>query len=193
MNGQLAGRTAGTHAFVFGHKGIITENHVDTLFGANPASRTRRCRTPSSGTCRPTACATTWAATTTCTTAPSSRAPTARASVEDITLASDSSKFYIPYGSAGYDKRAGGPDHQGCHHHRRRSLRPIRRRPTTTSTTSRSPAARCARPRSPRSSTRVGYYVFTVCGPKVTRGLLLRRREPHAEQRSSTCSARRRP
>jgi len=33
----LAGKPAGGHAFVFGHKGLITENHVDTLFGANPS------------------------------------------------------------------------------------------------------------------------------------------------------------
>jgi hypothetical protein len=35
---QLSGRTAGTHAFVFGHKHLISENHVDTLFGSNPSS-----------------------------------------------------------------------------------------------------------------------------------------------------------
>jgi hypothetical protein len=33
----LSTRPAGSHAFVFGHKGLITENHVDNLFGANPA------------------------------------------------------------------------------------------------------------------------------------------------------------
>jgi Calcineurin-like phosphoesterase len=32
----LAGKPAGGHAFVFGHKGIISENHVDTLFGNDP-------------------------------------------------------------------------------------------------------------------------------------------------------------
>lgn len=32
----LAGRAKGTFAFVCGHKGIITENHADNLFGANP-------------------------------------------------------------------------------------------------------------------------------------------------------------
>ncbi len=34
--GQLQNRTA-DHAFVFGHKGFITENHADILFGGNPA------------------------------------------------------------------------------------------------------------------------------------------------------------
>ncbi len=33
----LSSREVGTHAFVFGHKGLITENHVDNLFGASPA------------------------------------------------------------------------------------------------------------------------------------------------------------
>jgi hypothetical protein len=33
----LAGKPTGGHAFVFGHKGLITENHVDTLFGADPS------------------------------------------------------------------------------------------------------------------------------------------------------------
>lgn len=37
INGVLKGRPAGTHAFVFGHKGLITENHVDTLFGSDPS------------------------------------------------------------------------------------------------------------------------------------------------------------
>jgi len=36
VNSSLATRTSGTHAFVFGHKGIINENHVDGLFGSNP-------------------------------------------------------------------------------------------------------------------------------------------------------------
>jgi hypothetical protein len=33
----LSGKPAGGHAFVFGHKGLISENHVDTLFGSDPA------------------------------------------------------------------------------------------------------------------------------------------------------------
>ena len=32
----LAGKPAAGHAFVFGHKGLISENHVDTLFGSDP-------------------------------------------------------------------------------------------------------------------------------------------------------------
>lgn len=35
---SLASKPAGGHAFVFGHKGLITANHADTLFGSNPAA-----------------------------------------------------------------------------------------------------------------------------------------------------------
>jgi hypothetical protein len=34
----LKNRPQETHAFVFSHKGLITESHVDTLFGSNPAT-----------------------------------------------------------------------------------------------------------------------------------------------------------
>ncbi len=35
---QLSTKPGKSHAFVFSHKGLITENHVDTLFGSNPSS-----------------------------------------------------------------------------------------------------------------------------------------------------------
>lgn len=38
INSVLSGRAANTHAFTFSHKGIITENHVDTLFGNDPSA-----------------------------------------------------------------------------------------------------------------------------------------------------------
>jgi hypothetical protein len=38
INGVLSSRPAGTQAFVFGHEGIITENHVDNLFGSSPSA-----------------------------------------------------------------------------------------------------------------------------------------------------------
>jgi len=37
ITAQLSGRPAGTHAFVMSHKGLITENHVDVLFGSDPS------------------------------------------------------------------------------------------------------------------------------------------------------------
>jgi hypothetical protein len=36
IDSVLSHRSQGTHAFVFGHKGVITENHTDNLFGNNP-------------------------------------------------------------------------------------------------------------------------------------------------------------
>lgn len=33
INSTLAGRNAGTHAMVFGHKGLLTQSHQDVLFG----------------------------------------------------------------------------------------------------------------------------------------------------------------
>jgi hypothetical protein len=38
ISATLAAKPAGSHAFEFAHKGIITENHVDTLFGADPSA-----------------------------------------------------------------------------------------------------------------------------------------------------------
>jgi hypothetical protein len=38
IGAQVAARPAGGHAFVFGHKGFITENHTDTLFGNDPSA-----------------------------------------------------------------------------------------------------------------------------------------------------------
>ncbi len=67
----LAAKPAGGHAFVFAHKGLITENHADTLFGANPAA-SPDARTPSSRASGTAARATSSAGTITCTTAPSS-------------------------------------------------------------------------------------------------------------------------
>lgn len=38
VDATLSSRAAGTHAFVFTHKNLIGQNHVDCLFGANPAA-----------------------------------------------------------------------------------------------------------------------------------------------------------
>ena len=37
VNNTLSTRTSGTQAFVFGHEGIITENHADNLFASSPS------------------------------------------------------------------------------------------------------------------------------------------------------------
>ena len=36
VSSRLSTKPANTHAFVFGHKGLITENHNDNLFGSTP-------------------------------------------------------------------------------------------------------------------------------------------------------------
>jgi hypothetical protein len=112
MKAQLAGRESGTHAFVFGHKGIITENHVDTLFtddkNAGPAGGPTLSNAFIQGLqdsgvryymgghdhMHNRALV---------------KSVDGKSQVDDITLASDSSKFYIPYGTAGYDKRTYDP------------------------------------------------------------------------------------
>ena len=92
----LSSKPATSHAFVFGHKGIITENHVDTLFGSDPSKdpasqdtfitslHTNGVRYYMGGHdhMHNRAIVTTTDGTT--------------ASVQDIICASDSSKFYIP-------------------------------------------------------------------------------------------------
>jgi hypothetical protein len=37
IDGRLSGRRKNTHAFVLGHKNLIGQNHVDTLFGDDPS------------------------------------------------------------------------------------------------------------------------------------------------------------
>ena len=151
---------------MFGHKGIITENHVDTLFGANPAAAPDAAerlhpgpagqrRALLHGRPRPHA-------------QPRHRQERRRRrrQVEDITLASDSSKFYIPYGSAGYDKR---------------SVDPITKAVTTIGTLAAADptqtndniydvqvAGGSARETEiAQELNTIGYYVYTVRGPKV--------------------------
>lgn len=37
ITSALSGRASASHAFVFAHKGVITQQHVDVLFGADPS------------------------------------------------------------------------------------------------------------------------------------------------------------
>jgi hypothetical protein len=72
IDSVLSGKPVGGHAFVFSHKGLVTENHVDTLFGTDP-SKDPAGRMPSSPACIRTASATSSKVTTICTTGPSFR------------------------------------------------------------------------------------------------------------------------
>lgn len=38
ITSTLSGRESGTHAFTFSHKGLLSQNHSDTLFGSDPAN-----------------------------------------------------------------------------------------------------------------------------------------------------------
>jgi hypothetical protein len=133
MNSELTSRPAGTHAFVFGHKGIITDSHVDTLFGANPSVNPALQNTFIDGLAaagvryymgghdhmhnRALV-----------------RSPDGTSSVEDITMASNSSKFYIPNDPSNDAVYNGGT------------------RETEVS----------------QELNTVGYYLYTVDGPRVT-------------------------
>ncbi len=166
MNGQLAGRKAGTQAFVFGHKGIITQNHVDDLFGNDPTAQPALQNTfisdlQNNGV----------------------RyyvgghdhmynrafvaSPDGKSSVQDIVSQSDASKFYIPFGTAGYAKR---------------SVDPLTKKVTATGTlTTADPTqtndyiysklvAGGATRETPiaQDLNKVGYFIFHINGPRVT-------------------------
>ena len=100
MNSELTSRPAGTQAFVFAHKGIITQSHQDDLFGANPLQQPALQDTFISDLQKAgvhyyigghdhmynRAVDT---------------SPDGKSSVQDIVCQSDASKYYLPYGEIG--------------------------------------------------------------------------------------------
>jgi hypothetical protein len=143
----LSGRAAGTHAFTFSHKGIITENHVDTLFGNDPSAN------PLAQDAFITSLATNkvdyhmlghdhiYDRSIITTTNGSS------AKIQQILCASDSSKFYIPATPANdilYDLMGLGTTVG-------KSIKQIARQTQIA-----------------QELNTVGYYIFTVDGPNVT-------------------------
>ena len=74
IGASLAGKPADSHAFVFAHKGLITENHTDILFAPTQV-RIPPPRTLLSPAFLITACVTSWVGTITCTIGRSSRVP----------------------------------------------------------------------------------------------------------------------
>ena len=174
MNGQLTGRPAGTQAFVFGHKGIITQNHVDDLFGSDPTAQPalqdafisdlqdngvhyyigghdhsyNRALVQS---------------------------PDGKSQVQDIVAQSDASKFYLPYGEAGYVQRS--VDSAG----NVTSLTTPLAKADSTQTNDNIYDVQVANAQKlpgftgkPRETplaqelNHVGYFIVTVCGPEVT-------------------------
>lgn len=96
---QLSGRASGSHAFVFAHKGLITCNHVDVLFGNDPSQN------PAAQD----AFISSLASTNTKLYMHGHdhmydrsiiKSPLSSSTVMQILAASDSSKFYVPAGSA---------------------------------------------------------------------------------------------
>ncbi len=165
VDGQLSGRPANSHAFVYGHKAIISQNHTDGLFGL-PSDQTGRTNTfvkslANNGV----------------------RiymgghdhmhnraivaSPDHTANVQNIVMASDSSKFYIPYGTAGYTARTVNPDTKAV----TGSGTLASADPAQTNdyiynvlvagnTTRETPVA--------QELNTIGYYIYTVDGPRVT-------------------------
>jgi Calcineurin-like phosphoesterase len=167
MDGQLSGRPGNTHAFVFGHKGIITQNHTDGLFGLPSDQPTRTnnfvfslfnhgVRYYMGGHDHM-----------------HNRAivasPDSFSKVQNLVLASDSSKFYIPYGSTNFAFRTVNPVTKAVS--TSATVVTTTADPTQTNdyiynvlvaggTTRETPIS--------QELNTVGYYIFTVDGPKVT-------------------------
>jgi len=137
VGSRLSTKPANTHAFVFGHKGLITENHNDNLFGSTPDT--------SSGA--------TWPLTNTFVSYLQNNgvryymgghdhmhnraivtSPNGLSKVQNIIGASDSYKFYIPPTMATFNTQTWRPRE--------------------------TPIA--------QELFAVGYYIYTVDGPKVT-------------------------
>lgn len=165
MNGQLSGRPANTHAFVYAHKALISQNHTDGLFGLpsdnatltnnfvkSLASNGVRIYMGGHDHMHNRAIVS---------------SPDHTATVQDIVMASNSSKFYIPYGSAGYTARTVNPDTRAVTSSGTLSFAD----PTQTNdyifnvlvagnTLRETPIA--------QELNTVGYYIYTVDGPEVT-------------------------
>lgn len=175
MDGQLSGRPVNTHAFVYGHKHLISENHTDGLFGLpsdQPARTnnfvhslaTNKVRIYMGGHDHM-----------------HNRAivasPDNAASVQNIVMASNSSKFYIPYGTSGYTKRLVNPTTGAITTSGNLSAPdPLQTNDyiynvlVNTAKGLCGPSVTCT-PRETQIAQElntVGYYIYTVDGPKVT-------------------------
>ena len=95
ITATLDAKAADQHAFVFAHKGLITENHVDTLFGANPAANPDA-QDAFIGELQKAGVRYLFGGHDHMHNRALVASPDAEASVQDITTASNSYKFYIP-------------------------------------------------------------------------------------------------
>jgi hypothetical protein len=140
VNTVLSTRPAGTHAFVFGHKNLIGENHTDILLGANPSANqdaqnafigsldANNVRYYISGHdhIHQRSLIT---------------SPNRSSSVEEIICASDSSKFYIPLGNKELSGTVTNDEQYN---------NPTRETPIS------------------QDLYEIGFYIYTVDGPRVT-------------------------
>jgi hypothetical protein len=146
---QLTGRPAGSHAFVFAHKGLLTCNHADGLFGNDPSLD------PASQDAFIKAMAASNAgyyinghdhmydrSLVSTTDGTSAR-------VMQILCASDSAKFYVPAGS-GNNTATNGNLSNDLFYDVKKAGKAARRTPIT------------------QELYTVGYYIFTIDGPNVT-------------------------
>ena len=101
VGATLSNRAAGTHAFVFSHKNLIGENHVDCLFGANPASNAVA-QNQFIGALAGTGVRYTLSGHDHVYQRSLIASPDALAAVEEIICGSDSSKFYTPASTNGF-------------------------------------------------------------------------------------------
>ena len=182
MNQQLSSRPAGTHAFVFGHKGIITENHPDTLFGddpsVNPTPPAQGIENALIGDLQANGVRYYIGGHDHMHNRALVRSADGTSSVEDIIAQSDSSKFYIPYGTKGYDTRAVDPQTKAV----TETTTPLPTAdPTQTNdyiydvlvaggATRETPISQESAPEGAPATgvVHIGYYIFHVCGPRVT-------------------------
>ena len=101
IGATLSNRTAGTHAFVFTHKNLIGENHVDCLFGANPSANTNA-QNQFISALQNTGVRYTMSGHDHVYQRSMIASPDALSSVEEIICGSDSSKFYTPTNLANF-------------------------------------------------------------------------------------------
>jgi hypothetical protein len=133
INRMLAEKPAGGHAFVFGHKNLIGENHSDNLLGSNPAQNAPA-RNTFIGSLYNNGVRYYISGHDHIHQRSIITSPDGTSSVMEIIGASDSSKFYTP----------AVPSHDSS------SNNPTRETPIT------------------QELNHIGYYIFTIDGPRVT-------------------------
>ncbi len=158
ISSRLSGRAANSHAFVLTHKGLITCQHADGLFGSNPATNTVVNGAPSQTTFINSLAANKVGYYLNGHDHMYDRAliasPDGSCTITTILTASDSAKFYVPAGSGTNYKGSGasganGTIIQGSTNDAYYD-NPPRRTPVT------------------QDLFTVGYYIFTVDGANVT-------------------------